>query len=371
MDDYAIGFPHRLMACTLGALGGPSDRSSGFAGGGGITRDPITQLFQMMQQNGGGGTIDPAMLFGAPPTPNMMPQPGGGSVYRTPTQRGGSANPGGGGPITLPVIDPRVYASGGAAGRTGAAQGENSDSNADHNTGAASYDNWKDGLSHTLDGIMMATGPVGMMTGLSTAKGGNPGSITNGFNGFWSDLNNAWDAVRGNPNAVNGPHVQEDLPGGGVPSAGPFTNEVQPEEVMTQQEIQDAIAAGIAGQKGEENVGGGGDEGEEGGGAGGPDDSGTAGDGSQGSGSEGMSASVEGNYSKGGEVRGPGTTHSDSIPAHLSDEEHVVSADDVKAIGGGNFAKGHQIIAALGTQARRKQRGGAHGRKAGGRARVV
>lgn len=41
-------------------------------------------------------------------------------------------------------------------------------------------------------------------------------------------------------------------------------------------------------------------------------------------------------YKSGGGVRGPGTGHSDSIPAMLSNGEHVLTADDVQRMGGQN-----------------------------------
>lgn len=43
-------------------------------------------------------------------------------------------------------------------------------------------------------------------------------------------------------------------------------------------------------------------------------------------------------------VRGPGTTTSDSIPAMLSDEEHVLDAGDVRRLGGGDYNRGHARI---------------------------
>lgn len=54
--------------------------------------------------------------------------------------------------------------------------------------------------------------------------------------------------------------------------------------------------------------------------------------GSTGAGSS-SGSSVGGNYKSGGEVNGPGTGTSDSIPVNLSDGEYVLPADVVKALG--------------------------------------
>lgn len=53
-------------------------------------------------------------------------------------------------------------------------------------------------------------------------------------------------------------------------------------------------------------------------------------------------------------ISGPGTETSDSIPAMLSDGEHVVDAETVRLIGGGNRERGHQKIEKLKTQVRKK-----------------
>jgi tape measure domain-containing protein len=50
---------------------------------------------------------------------------------------------------------------------------------------------------------------------------------------------------------------------------------------------------------------------------------------------------------RGGGVWGQGTTTSDSIPAMLSNEEHVFEADAVKGAGGGSFARGHRALEGL------------------------
>lgn len=54
-----------------------------------------------------------------------------------------------------------------------------------------------------------------------------------------------------------------------------------------------------------------------------------------------------GSYSKGGKVKGPGTARSDSIPARLSNGEHVVTAAEIKALGNGDQEAGHQNMKAL------------------------
>ena len=46
----------------------------------------------------------------------------------------------------------------------------------------------------------------------------------------------------------------------------------------------------------------------------------------------------------GGAVNGPGTTTSDSIPANLSNGEHVMDANTVSAIGGGDNAAGQSML---------------------------
>lgn len=60
--------------------------------------------------------------------------------------------------------------------------------------------------------------------------------------------------------------------------------------------------------------------------------SGGADNGSTGAGSS-SGSSVGGNYKSGGEINGPGTGTSDSIPVNLSDGEYVLPADVVKALG--------------------------------------
>jgi len=50
------------------------------------------------------------------------------------------------------------------------------------------------------------------------------------------------------------------------------------------------------------------------------------------------------NYIKGGEVDGPGTARSDSIPARLSNGEYVVDAATVKKIGKGDTQKGQDLL---------------------------
>jgi TP901 family phage tail tape measure protein len=60
----------------------------------------------------------------------------------------------------------------------------------------------------------------------------------------------------------------------------------------------------------------------------------------------------------GGSVRGQGTTTSDSIPARLSDQEHVVEAKAVKGLGGGSFARGHQALEGMRSQWRGYAAGG-------------
>lgn len=51
-----------------------------------------------------------------------------------------------------------------------------------------------------------------------------------------------------------------------------------------------------------------------------------------------------GSYAWGGPVNGPGTARSDSIPAHLSNGEHVMDAASVTAMGGGNNEVGQQRL---------------------------
>lgn len=47
---------------------------------------------------------------------------------------------------------------------------------------------------------------------------------------------------------------------------------------------------------------------------------------------------------KGGPVRGPGTTTSDSVKVRLSNHEHVVPADEIKALGNGDYERGHKAL---------------------------
>ena len=56
---------------------------------------------------------------------------------------------------------------------------------------------------------------------------------------------------------------------------------------------------------------------------------------------EGGIASIR-DFTAGGGVSGPGTGTSDSIPAMLSDGEFVMTADAVRAAGGGSVNKGAQ-----------------------------
>lgn len=70
-------------------------------------------------------------------------------------------------------------------------------------------------------------------------------------------------------------------------------------------------------------------------GAAGSDESGDSGD----PGSDG--------WARGGAVRGPGTTTSDSIAAQLSNQEHVVKAADIRALGRGSYARGHHKLRQL------------------------
>jgi hypothetical protein len=59
------------------------------------------------------------------------------------------------------------------------------------------------------------------------------------------------------------------------------------------------------------------------------------------------------NAKDGGAIKGPGTETSDSIPAMLSDGEHVVDAATVRAAGGGNVDRGHKAIERFKQKARR------------------
>lgn len=54
------------------------------------------------------------------------------------------------------------------------------------------------------------------------------------------------------------------------------------------------------------------------------------------------------NFATGGRVRGPGTSTSDSVPARLSNNEHVLSAKDVKNLGGHSGVYGLRKAAAQG-----------------------
>lgn len=56
----------------------------------------------------------------------------------------------------------------------------------------------------------------------------------------------------------------------------------------------------------------------------------------------------------GGPVHGPGGPRSDSVPANLSNNEHVFDAASVKAAGGGDYARGHARL----TQLRNSLKGG-------------
>ena len=48
-----------------------------------------------------------------------------------------------------------------------------------------------------------------------------------------------------------------------------------------------------------------------------------------------------------GDISGPGTGTSDSIPAMLSDGEHVLTKQEVSQIGGGDNDLGHQRLYAM------------------------
>lgn len=61
---------------------------------------------------------------------------------------------------------------------------------------------------------------------------------------------------------------------------------------------------------------------------------------------------------RGGPVWGAGTTSSDSIPAMLSNQEHVWDAAAVKGAGGGSFTRGHRRLNAMRAQARGYAAGG-------------
>jgi TP901 family phage tail tape measure protein len=69
---------------------------------------------------------------------------------------------------------------------------------------------------------------------------------------------------------------------------------------------------------------------------------------------------------RGGPVWGAGTTTSDSIPAYLSNQEHVWDADAVKGVGGGNYQRGHKRLAAMRKEARGYADGGPVGYAVGG-----
>jgi hypothetical protein len=61
---------------------------------------------------------------------------------------------------------------------------------------------------------------------------------------------------------------------------------------------------------------------------------------------------------RGGPVWGAGTTTSDSIPARLSDEEHVWEAAAVRGLGRGSYRRGHRRLAEMRRQARSYATGG-------------
>lgn len=58
------------------------------------------------------------------------------------------------------------------------------------------------------------------------------------------------------------------------------------------------------------------------------------------------------NAKSGGAISGPGTETSDSVPALLSTNEHVIDAGTVRALGNGNVARGHKVIEGIKQQAR-------------------
>jgi len=63
-----------------------------------------------------------------------------------------------------------------------------------------------------------------------------------------------------------------------------------------------------------------------------------------------------------GNIEGPGTGTSDSIPAMLSDGEHVLTKQEVSQIGGGNNDLGHQRLYAMRQDLRSKARSNGIGR---------
>lgn len=50
------------------------------------------------------------------------------------------------------------------------------------------------------------------------------------------------------------------------------------------------------------------------------------------------------NYMGGGHVAGPGGPRADAVPAWLSNNEHVVTADEVLSAGDGNYQRGHNVL---------------------------
>jgi len=63
-----------------------------------------------------------------------------------------------------------------------------------------------------------------------------------------------------------------------------------------------------------------------------------------------------------GDIQGPGTGTSDSIPAMLSDGEHVLTKQEVSQIGGGNNDLGHQKLYAMRQELRSKAKSNGIGR---------
>jgi hypothetical protein len=63
-----------------------------------------------------------------------------------------------------------------------------------------------------------------------------------------------------------------------------------------------------------------------------------------------------------GDIQGPGTGTSDSIPAMLSDGEHVLTKQEVSQIGGGNNDLGHQKLYAIREELRSKAKSNGIGR---------
>lgn len=55
-------------------------------------------------------------------------------------------------------------------------------------------------------------------------------------------------------------------------------------------------------------------------------------------------AANAGAYANGGPIHGPGGPRTDSIPARLSDGEHVIDAEAVTALGDGDNAKGQALL---------------------------